>query len=53
VDALGGLFSVVASEVVLDININQDGPAKRLFNDIKVSKTYGSMWRVVKENESY
>jgi hypothetical protein len=53
VDALGGLFSVVAQEITLDININQSGPSKKFFSDAVVSKTYGDMWSVVKENQTY
>jgi len=53
VDALGGLFSVVAQEITLDININQPGPSSKFFSAARVSKTYGDMWNVVKEDQSY
>ena len=39
--------------MTLDININQSGPSQKFFSDAKVSKTYGDMWNVVKENQSY
>ncbi|KAL4499758.1 hypothetical protein ABPG72_017298 [Tetrahymena utriculariae] len=54
VDALGGLFSVVAQEILIEINLNrQDKNFQKYFSNCKVSKTYGDMWKCVKQDEIY
>lgn len=44
--ALGGIISVVAKELTLNIQNISKGRMK----DVKISKTYGGMWRKIKEN---
>ncbi|EAR87777.1 von willebrand factor type A (vWA) domain was originally protein (macronuclear) [Tetrahymena thermophila SB210] len=54
VDALGGLFSVVAQEILIEINLNrQDKNFQKYFSNCKVSKTYGDMWKCIKQDEIY
>lgn len=50
VDALGGLFSVVAQDIVIDIHVDLSNP---LFEGSKVSKTFGEMFKVEEENKRY
>ncbi|CAD8085136.1 unnamed protein product [Paramecium primaurelia] len=47
VDALGGLISVIGEEVKIQVLSNPDQP----YQDIKISKTYGNMWK--QNNQSY
>jgi hypothetical protein len=42
VDALSGLFSVVAQDVKITIKANKDN---KTFSDVNVSKTYGDMFK--------
>ncbi|EAR89934.1 von willebrand factor type A (VWA) domain was originally protein (macronuclear) [Tetrahymena thermophila SB210] len=53
VDALGGLFSVVAQEIVIDVELSLHSQYKKFFQNATVSKTYGDMWSVIKKDTSY
>ncbi|EAR90750.2 von willebrand factor type A (VWA) domain was originally protein (macronuclear) [Tetrahymena thermophila SB210] len=54
IDALGGLFSVVAQDINISIKINRrDEMFQKFFKNSYVSKTYGPMWKVVNKNEEY
>ena len=50
VDALGGLFSVVAQDVQLEVKVNRQN---KTFADISVKKTYGWMWKYDKQRDLY
>ncbi|KAL4435511.1 hypothetical protein ABPG74_020287 [Tetrahymena malaccensis] len=54
IDALGGLFSVVAQDINISIKINrQNEMFQKFFANPYVSKTYGPMWKVVNKNQEY
>ncbi|KAL4437706.1 hypothetical protein ABPG74_012381 [Tetrahymena malaccensis] len=53
VDALGGLFSVVAQEIIIDVELLLHSQYKKFFQNANVSKTYGDMWSVIKKDTSY
>ena len=54
IDALGGLFSVVAQEVEIEVSLNlQDPQVNYFFNQARITKTYGNMWKTIKPNLSY
>lgn len=46
-NALGGIISLVASEITLKIN----NVSKNLIEGIKISKVYGTSWEKINENE--
>lgn len=46
IDAIGGLFSVVAQNVKIEVWINKEN---KNFSDANISKTFGDIWK--KENE--
>jgi len=50
VDALGGLFSVVAENVNISLNLNN---SHEYLKNVKISKTFGDMWKENKKNKSY
>lgn len=50
VDALGGLFSVVAQDVTITIAADK---SNKLFSDINIVKTYGDMWKYDEQTNSY
>ncbi|KAL4464389.1 hypothetical protein ABPG73_017868 [Tetrahymena malaccensis] len=53
-DALGGLFSVVAQDINISIEMNtQNQIFKKFFKKSYISKTYGSMWKTVNQNQKY
>lgn len=41
VDALGGLFSVVAQEIKIQVQVDK---SNKNFSDVKINKTYGEQW---------
>lgn len=43
VDALGGLFSVVAQNMRVEVKISPENNS--LFGGVKITKTYGEMWK--------
>lgn len=53
IDALGGLFSVVAQDIVIDVNLDFLSRHGKFFGKATVSKTFGNMWSEVKKNEHY
>ena len=42
VDALCGLFSVVAEELEITVRVNKQN---KNFADVNISKTYGDFWK--------
>lgn len=50
VDALGGLFSVIAEKVQIKLDINN---SHEYLKNCKISKTFGDMWKEDKKNQSY
>lgn len=50
IDALGGLFSVVAEKVQIKLDINN---SHEYLKNCKISKTFGDMWKVNSKNKSY
>ncbi|KAL4476091.1 hypothetical protein ABPG74_009824 [Tetrahymena malaccensis] len=53
-DALGGLFSVVAQEITIELQLNRnDQNFQKYFSNCRVSKTYGDVWKCVKQDEIY
>ncbi|EGR34145.1 von willebrand factor type A domain protein [Ichthyophthirius multifiliis] len=53
VDALGGLFSVVAQDIKIDVNINiEDQNFNKYLKNCRVNKTYGDMWQCQKQNQN-
>ncbi|KAL4486846.1 hypothetical protein ABPG72_009610 [Tetrahymena utriculariae] len=53
-DALGGLFSAIAQDVCISIQINsQSKMFQKFFKNSYVSKTYGSMWKTVNKSQEY
>ncbi|KAL4485500.1 hypothetical protein ABPG73_015292 [Tetrahymena malaccensis] len=52
IDALGGLFSVVAQDINIKIKINRQNELfNKFFKHSFISKTYGSMWKTIKRNQ--
>ncbi len=51
IDALGGLFSVVAQDIKIEVKVNQeDDNFKKFFQNVRVNKTYGDMWNCAQKN---
>jgi len=50
IDALGGLFSVVAQDIDIKVKVNHDN---KTFADNQVQKTYGDMWVYNKNLNEY
>lgn len=50
IDALGGLFSVVAQNLEIKTKLEK---GNKIFNDVMVSKTYGEMWKYDENNNLY
>lgn len=56
VDALGGLFSVVAKDVEITVRLNKNAENyNKYFSDLTIKKTYGEMWQSEesKKNSEY
>lgn len=55
VDALGGLFSVVAQDIKIDVSLNYSDAnfAKFFAGKVVVSKTYGDMWVCEEKDKKY
>ncbi|EAR89933.1 von willebrand factor type A (vWA) domain was originally protein (macronuclear) [Tetrahymena thermophila SB210] len=53
VDALGGLFSVIAQEIIIDVELLLHSQYKKFFQNANVSKIYGDMWSVIKQDTQY
>ncbi|KAL4509553.1 hypothetical protein ABPG73_022769 [Tetrahymena malaccensis] len=54
IDALGGLFSVVAQDLTIKIEINRQNELfGKFFQNSYVSKSYGHMWNVVKKDQEF
>ncbi|KAL4429892.1 hypothetical protein ABPG74_022915 [Tetrahymena malaccensis] len=53
VDALGGLFSVISKDLVLDIEIAGDQNFREFLSECTVSKTYGDMWNTLVKDKRY
>jgi len=47
VDALGGLFSVIAEKVNIQLNLNN---SHEFLKNVQISKTFGEMWKENKKN---
>ncbi len=50
VDALSGLFTIVAQSVSVSVRL-AGGEKSPLFADVNVSKTYGDIWKVEQGNQ--
>ncbi|EGR32362.1 von willebrand factor type a domain protein [Ichthyophthirius multifiliis] len=54
VDALGGIFSVVAQDIQIDFSLNiQDANFQKRFKQCQISKTYGNMFKCVNQNSHF
>ncbi|KAL4512621.1 hypothetical protein ABPG72_020458 [Tetrahymena utriculariae] len=52
IDALGGLFSVVAQDLTIKIEINRQNELfQKFFKSSYISKTYGYMWDIINKNQ--
>ncbi|EAR80639.2 von willebrand factor type A domain protein (macronuclear) [Tetrahymena thermophila SB210] len=52
IDALGGLFSVVAQDLTIKIEINRQNELfQKFFKNSYISKTYGHMWKIINQNQ--
>ncbi|KAL4512657.1 hypothetical protein ABPG72_020494, partial [Tetrahymena utriculariae] len=50
--ALGGLFSVVAQDLTIKIEINRQNELfQKFFKSSYISKTYGHMWDIINKNQ--
>ncbi|KAM3132388.1 hypothetical protein pb186bvf_015488 [Paramecium bursaria] len=49
VNALGALVTVVADQITISVLAQPNEP----FQDIKIGKTYGTMWKQITQNRSY
>lgn len=50
IDALGGLFSVIAQGVNIRVRLQKD---HKIFSDVSISKTYGDMWKFDNKTNNY
>lgn len=50
IDALGGLFSVVAQGLEIVVKLNKDN---KVFGDVTISKTYGDIWKYDSKTNEY
>jgi hypothetical protein len=50
IDALGGLFSVIAQNLEIKTKLDK---TNKIFNDVNVSKTYGEMWKYDENKNEY
>ncbi|KAL4450381.1 hypothetical protein ABPG74_009087 [Tetrahymena malaccensis] len=54
INALGGLFSVVAKDLTIKIEINRQNELfHKFFQNSYVSKIYGHMWNIVKQDQEF